>query len=67
MTWNEKDSLDLVLMIVGAVIGGVLALGILHFVFMPSNWAMAAVPACAVIGGYTLRWTVWNRGLRKHF
>jgi hypothetical protein len=67
MDWNQKDSLDLLLMIVGAAIGGVVALAILHVVFMPSTWAMFAVPACAVLGAYTLRLAIWRRGLRKHF
>lgn len=67
MNWNQKDTLDLMLMIVGAVIGGVIAECILHFVVMVSSWAPIAVPACAVIGGYAVRWAVWKRGLRKHF
>ncbi len=67
MSWNQKDSLDLLLMIVGAVVGGVIALCILHFVFVPWSGDAIAVPMCAVVGGYTLRWAVWQCGLRKNF
>ncbi len=67
MDWRQKDSLDLVLMLVGAVMASIIAMGILHFVFIPYDWAMFGVPTCAVLGGYALRWAVWRCGLRKHF
>jgi hypothetical protein len=49
------------------IIGGVVALCILHYVFVPSSGTRIAVPASAVVGGYTLRWSVSHRGLRKQF
>lgn len=67
MKWTQKDSLDLLLMIVGAVVGGVVGLCVLHYVSVPISWARIAVPVSALVGGYTLRWSVWHRGLRKQF
>jgi hypothetical protein len=67
MNWNQKDSLDLLLMIVGAIIGGVVALCVLHYVFVPFTWASIAVPASALVSGYTLRRAMWHRGPRKQF
>jgi len=67
MYWTQKDTLDLILMIAGAVVGGTLALLVLHFVFIPFAWASFAVPGCAVAGAYGLRWAIWFRGLRKNF
>ena len=55
MDWTQKDTLDLILMIVGAAIGGTVAVVVLHYVFVPFTWASFAVPACAVVGAYGLR------------
>lgn len=67
MDWSEKDTLDLLLMITGAVLGAVITLCVLHYVFLPFSWAAFAMPVCAVVGGYSLRWAVWHHGLRKRF
>ncbi|MGE8454453.1 MAG: hypothetical protein ACN6OP_28350 [Pseudomonadales bacterium] len=67
MNWKQKDTLDLLLLLVGAVMASIIAMSILHFVFIPYGWAMLGVPACAVLGGYSLRWAVWRSGLRKQF
>lgn len=67
MDWDLKDSLDLVLMIVGAVVAGIISICFLHYVFIPFPWAMFGGAAFAALGGYALRWAVWRLGLRKHF
>ncbi|BCN13359.1 hypothetical protein RPSD_52440 (plasmid) [Ralstonia solanacearum] len=67
MEWKQKDSLDLLLMAIGAIMAGTFAVVVLHFVFIPYDWAKFGVPAFAVIGGYTLRWAAWRSGVRKQF
>jgi hypothetical protein len=37
MNWRQKDSLNLLLMIVDAIVGSGAALVALHFVFVPSS------------------------------
>ncbi|MGC8213090.1 hypothetical protein [Ralstonia pseudosolanacearum] len=67
MDWNQKDSLDLVLMIVGTALASIFSICFLHFVFIPFPWAMFGGTVFAALGGYVLRWVVWRLGLRKHF
>ncbi len=67
MYWNQKDTLDLLVMIAGAIIGGVVALCVLQLDLVTSVSPELAVPGCAVLCAYAARWAAWKRGLRKRF
>lgn len=70
MNWTYKDTVDLLVMIAGALAGTVLllvvlgALGILPIV---GSLGITLVALNALAAGLTLRFVVWKRGYRQQF
>lgn len=70
MKWTQKNTLDLILMIIGSLIGTALYFSLLASVnALPvQDWiGLVCMAVNSLMAGLTFRFAVWKLGYRKKF